>query len=153
MRFPSLCKCRSWLAALLLLSASFAAWRGFALWQHHRHISRIVDVRILEDTNTTPLDLIADHSSICEVHGVQMEVATVPVIYGALERPVSSSFEERATPHAYRTAAGGCIVRAAHEARVFVCPECVRQATEMRLSLAQPAPSALLPAPDLPRLP
>ena len=122
-----------------------------------RHDRRILEAKhiledlVLIDGSDSPIDLTTSRSNICEIHGVEMSVGTVPVIYGLLERPLRSTLAERAAPHAYWTAAGGCIVRSSSpDARAYICPECVRQATDMTYSYSQPEP--FLPRLDFPRL-
>ena len=108
------------------------------------------DLRII-DSSDQPADLTKSRSSVCEIHGVEMSIGTVPVVYGLLDRPLQSTLAERASPHAYWTAAGGCIVRSSSpNARTYICPECVHHASSMTYSYWQPQP--FLPPLNFPRL-
>src|SRR4029450_6450166 len=147
---------RGRLLAIVIATAviSSTAWCAIGRVQPHRSTQR--SIRILEalrltDASDSPIDLTGSRSNVCEVHGVEMYVGTVPVIYGLLERPLRNTLAERAAPHAYSTAAGGCIVRSSsQDARTYICPECVRQATDMTYSYSQPQP--MLPRLDFPHL-
>jgi hypothetical protein len=136
---------------ILVGTISSAAWWGVSRLKHQRAFQSIREDLRLTDAGESPIDPTPSHSNVCEIHGVEMYVGAVPVIYGLVERPLRDTLSERVAPHAYWTAAGGCIVRSSSSvARTYICPECVRHATDMTYSYWQP--DDFLPKLDFPRL-
>ena len=87
-----------------------------------------------------PRDLTIGHSSVCEVHNLQMVRTPVPVSYGLhrsteldRSRYVAST---NAFPHAERYCLGGCVIMpdSPKIAYVYICPECKTVAAKWDLS-------------------
>lgn len=135
---------------LMAVALSLAAWAGSRHWQIPRTVSggEGFDVRRMEEE---PLDLITDHSNICEVHGVEMTVGARPVVYGLLDgRSTVRNLHMIAHPHAAWPYAGGCIVKSLPIARAYLCPQCVVGAGPIPpdaifADLAETTPSPILP--------
>ena len=73
-------------------------------------------------------------SSRCEVHGVEMERAIVPIYYGLPAIPLDQDYlralneaTRSAFPHAQEFVEGGCIVKlgAPRRAAIYRCPCCL----------------------------
>jgi hypothetical protein len=93
-------------------------------------------------------------SNRCEVHGVDMERAVVPICYGLPAIPLDQDYlhaldeaTKSAFPHAQDHVEGGCIVKlgAPKRAAIYVCPSC-RSAKQDWMGHHHPKPTPNHPA-------
>ena len=68
-----------------------------------------------------------DAGQVCPIHGVAMQPAQIPIVYGL---PSPAEFEEMKVakelfPYGRPCRMGGCVVKGQKEAAGFLCPKCV----------------------------
>jgi hypothetical protein len=64
-------------------------------------------------------------NKLCEVHGEELKLDTVPIHYGLIRfKPDYSKARETQFPHANSSLLGGCVVREETKAEVLYCTKC-----------------------------
>jgi len=98
----------------------------------HSHYRRVITL----GPDSIPNDYTVGQAPICEVHHIQMQRTSVPVVYGLLELTASAQARyeagKTAFPHAETWVGGGCVSSpdSATNAFIYTCSECKKAASK-----------------------